>query len=360
MVRSQGLVPAGSFVLAKDRFTPDRAVWATAGNGRNGASSAIRRVVSHRLQSAESGRLRHRDRTGRVALRPPFAARETLAALVGYLSSQTSSMRQPLKTLLTMMVSPLTSGFIWPVAEFLYDVAGTRPVLLHIRIIAGQHLQQLEWHAPSAFGRRLHRPADLGLTFAENVDEGLAVQCQGHRASEIRIVKGRRVPVDRKVAGAVRRPELADRLRQLALDVPEEGDRHIIGEGHIELSGDETQDRCRAVWYDRVFEFLRGRAEIEAFLTRKWRRELDYRLIKEIWTFQDNRIAVRFAYECHDDSGNWFRSYGNENWEFDENGLMRLRIASINDLPIKESERRYHWPLGRRPDDHPSLSDLEF
>ena len=96
------------------------------------------------------------------------------------------------------------------------------------------------------------------------------------------------------------------------------------------------------------------------FLTRKWHRELDYRLIKELWTFRDNRIAVRFAYEWHDDSGSWFRSYGNENWEFDEYGLMRLRIASINDLPIKESERKYHWPLGRRPDDHPSLSDLGF
>ena len=104
--------------------------------------------------------------------------------------------------------------------------------------------------------------------------------------------------------------------------------------------------------------FLEGRAAIEAFLTRKWSRELDYRLIKELWAFRENRIAVRFAYEWHDDSGNWFRSYGNENWEFDEHGLMRLRIASINDLPIKESERKYHWPLGRRPDDHPSLSDL--
>jgi uncharacterized protein len=110
-------------------------------------------------------------------------------------------------------------------------------------------------------------------------------------------------------------------------------------------------------WRNRV-EFLQGRAEIEAFLTRKWNRELDYHLIKEVWAFRENRIAVRFAYEWHDDSGNWFRSYGNENWEFDEHGLMRLRIASINDLPIKESERKYHWPLGRRPDDHPSLSDL--
>jgi nuclear transport factor 2 (NTF2) superfamily protein len=112
-------------------------------------------------------------------------------------------------------------------------------------------------------------------------------------------------------------------------------------------------------WRNRS-EFLQGRAAIEAFLTRKWSRELEYRLIKEVWTFRENRIAVRFAYEWHDDSGNWFRSYGNENWEFDEHGLMRLRIASINDLPIKESERKYLWPLGRRPDGHPSLSDLGY
>ena len=105
-------------------------------------------------------------------------------------------------------------------------------------------------------------------------------------------------------------------------------------------------------------EFLRGREEIVAFLTRKWARELDYRLIKEVWTWRDNRIAVRFAYEWHDDHGEWFRSYGNENWEFDEHGLMRVRIASINDLPIKESERKYHWPPGPRPADHPSLSEL--
>jgi len=110
-------------------------------------------------------------------------------------------------------------------------------------------------------------------------------------------------------------------------------------------------------WRNRA-EFLQGRDEIRAFLTRKWHRELDYRLIKEVWAFRDNRIAVRFAYEWHDDSGHWFRSYGNENWEFDAAGLMRLRIASINDRPIAESERKYHWPLGRRPDDHPSLSEL--
>lgn len=110
-------------------------------------------------------------------------------------------------------------------------------------------------------------------------------------------------------------------------------------------------------WRNRA-EFVQGRTGIVAFLTRKWTRELDYRLIKELWAFRDNRIAVRFAYEWRDDAGSWFRAYGNENWEFDEAGLMRLRIASINDLPIKESERKFHWPLGRRPDDHPSLSDL--
>ena len=112
-----------------------------------------------------------------------------------------------------------------------------------------------------------------------------------------------------------------------------------------------------STWRNRA-EFLDGRAEIEAFLTRKWNRELDYRLIKELWTFGGNRIAVRFAYEYHDDSGNWFRAYGNENWEFDENGLMCRRIASINDLSIAESDRKFQWPLGRRPDDHPGLSDL--
>ena len=112
-----------------------------------------------------------------------------------------------------------------------------------------------------------------------------------------------------------------------------------------------------STWRNRA-EFLNGRAEIEAFLTRKWNRELEYRLIKELWTFGGNRIAVRFAYEYHDDSGNWFRAYGNENWEFDENGLMRRRIASINDYPIAESDRKFRWPLGRRPDDHPGLSDL--
>ncbi|WP_045879980.1 nuclear transport factor 2 family protein [Pseudofrankia sp. DC12] len=110
-------------------------------------------------------------------------------------------------------------------------------------------------------------------------------------------------------------------------------------------------------WRNRA-EFVTGRAEIVEFLARKWTRELDYRLIKELWAFGANRIAVRFAYECHDDSGQWYRSYGNENWEFNADGLMVRRHASINDLPIAESDRLCHWPIGRRPDDHPGLSDL--
>jgi hypothetical protein len=112
-----------------------------------------------------------------------------------------------------------------------------------------------------------------------------------------------------------------------------------------------------SIWRNRV-EFVQGRAEIVGLLRRKWAKELDYRLIKELWAFTDNRIAVRFAYEWHDDSNNWFRSYGNENWEFDDRGLMAHRHASINDLPIREADRLYRWPLGRRPDDHPGLSDL--
>ena len=112
-----------------------------------------------------------------------------------------------------------------------------------------------------------------------------------------------------------------------------------------------------STWRNRA-EFFSGRDAIVAFLQRKWARELDYRLIKELWAFTGNRIAVRFAYEWHDDSGSWFRSYGNENWEFADNGLMRRRIASINDLPIAAAERKYHWPAGRRPDEHPGLSDL--
>jgi uncharacterized protein len=112
-------------------------------------------------------------------------------------------------------------------------------------------------------------------------------------------------------------------------------------------------------WRNRA-EFIDGREAVRGFLRRKWDRELDYRLIKELWAVDGARIAVRFAYEWHDDAGNWFRSYGNENWEFNAAGLMVQRHASINDAPIKETERKYHWPLGRRPDDHPSLSDLGF
>lgn len=112
-----------------------------------------------------------------------------------------------------------------------------------------------------------------------------------------------------------------------------------------------------SLWRNRA-EFLQGRTAIEQFLERKWAKELDYRLIKELWAFHDARIAVRFAYEWRDGSGDWFRSYGNENWEFDANGLMKRRIASINDLSISEKGRKFHWPLGERPDNHPGLSDL--
>ena len=122
----------------------------------------------------------------------------------------------------------------------------------------------------------------------------------------------------------------------------------------VKVAGGYTVD---SRWRNRA-EFVDGRDEIIAFLTRKWARELDYRLIKELWAFGERRIAVRFAYEWHDDSGTWFRSYGNENWEFDDDGLMRRRHASINDLPIAEPDREYRWPAGRRPDDHPGLSDL--
>ena len=110
-------------------------------------------------------------------------------------------------------------------------------------------------------------------------------------------------------------------------------------------------------WRNRA-EFINGRRQVVEFLRRKWARELEYRLIKELWAFHEDRIAVRYAYEWHDDSGRWFRSYGNENWEFDEHGRMRRRFARINDLPIGEADRKFHWPLGRRPDGHPGLSEL--
>ena len=112
-----------------------------------------------------------------------------------------------------------------------------------------------------------------------------------------------------------------------------------------------------SIWRNRT-EFITGRALIIPFLLRKWNKELDYRLIKELWGFRENRMAVRFAYEWHDDSGNWFRSYGNENWEFNQDGLMARRFASINDLPINQNERKFFWPLGRRPDEHQDLSEL--
>lgn len=112
-------------------------------------------------------------------------------------------------------------------------------------------------------------------------------------------------------------------------------------------------------WRNRA-EFMVGRDQIKAFLLRKWSRELEYRLIKELWAFQDNRIAVRFAYEWRDDSGQWYRSYGNENWQFDDDGFMERRIASINDLPIPESDRKFHWPQGPRPEGHPGLTELDL
>jgi uncharacterized protein len=142
-------------------------------------------------------------------------------------------------------------------------------------------------------------------------------------------------------------PETAIAKVRMAEDAWNSRDPHRVSLAYTEDSR----------WRNRA-EFIYGRAEIVAFLTRKWHKELDYRLIKEMWAFGDNRIAVRFAYEWHDDSGNWFRAYGNENWEFDAAGVMQRRFASINDLPIDEADRRYHWPLGRRPDNHPGLSDL--
>jgi nuclear transport factor 2 (NTF2) superfamily protein len=141
--------------------------------------------------------------------------------------------------------------------------------------------------------------------------------------------------------------EAAARKVRLAEDAWNSRDPERVALGYSEHSR----------WRNRA-EFLTGRQEIIAFLRRKWARELDYRLIKEAWAQDGNRIAVRFAYEWHDDSGQWFRSYGNENWEFDAEGLMQRRHASINDLPIGEADRKYHWPLGRRPDDHPGLGAL--
>ena len=153
-----------------------------------------------------------------------------------------------------------------------------------------------------------------------------------------------------------RRPPLPPFTRETAIQKVRLAEDGWNSRDHEKVSLAYTPN-CR--WRNRA-EFISGRQEIVAFLTRKWSKELDYRLIKELWAFDGNRIAVRFAYEWHDDSGNWYRSYGNENWEFEEDGLMRLRLASINDLLIKESDRKYQWPLGRRPDDHPGLSELGF
>ncbi|MFD5059059.1 MULTISPECIES: nuclear transport factor 2 family protein [unclassified Streptomyces] len=150
------------------------------------------------------------------------------------------------------------------------------------------------------------------------------------------------------------RPPVPPFTRETAIEKVRQGEDGWNTRDPEKVSLAYTED---SRWRNRA-EFVTGRDEIVAFLTRKWTRELDYRLIKELWAFDGNRIAVRFAYESHDDSGNWYRSYGNENWEFDENGLMAVRHACINDLPIKETDRKYHWPLGRRPDDHPGLSDL--
>jgi nuclear transport factor 2 (NTF2) superfamily protein len=152
------------------------------------------------------------------------------------------------------------------------------------------------------------------------------------------------------------RPPMPPFTRETAVQKVRMAEDAWNGRDPLKVSVAYTED---SRWRNRA-EFLEGRAAIQAFLARKWARELDYRLIKELWAFADNRIAVRFAYEWRDGSGNWFRSYGNENWEFDPHGYMQRRIASINDLPIAETERRFRWPLGRRPDHHPGLSDLDL
>jgi uncharacterized protein len=160
--------------------------------------------------------------------------------------------------------------------------------------------------------------------------------------------------MDRSAMQAPTRPPLPPFDRDAASKKVRLAEDAWNGRDPVKVAAAYTPD---SVWRNRA-EFLSGREEIVQFLARKWARELDYRLIKELWAFHENRIAVRFAYEWHDDSGQWFRSYGNENWEFEGSGLMARRIASINDLPIREADRKYRWPLGRRPDDHPGLSAL--
>jgi nuclear transport factor 2 (NTF2) superfamily protein len=151
------------------------------------------------------------------------------------------------------------------------------------------------------------------------------------------------------------RPPLPPFTRETAIQKVRAAEDGWNSRDPVRVSLAYTQD---SYWRNRA-EFLRGRPQIVEFLTRKWQKELDYRLIKELWAFADNRIAVRFAYEWHDDSNNWYRSYGNENWEFDEHGLMRLRYASINDVPIRQADRKYHWDRSKpRPTDHPGLTEL--
>ena len=150
------------------------------------------------------------------------------------------------------------------------------------------------------------------------------------------------------------RPPFPPFTRETALQKVRMAEDGWNGRDPVKVSMAYTID---SKWRNRD-QFPQGREQIVEFLTRKWQREQDYRLIKECWAFEANRIAVRFAYEWHDLDGQWFRSYGNENWEFNEQGLMQLRYASINDLAISASERKFHWPLGRRPDDHPGLSEL--
>jgi nuclear transport factor 2 (NTF2) superfamily protein len=184
---------------------------------------------------------------------------------------------------------------------------------------------------------------------ASTKDRERILGCRSHPALPFRETQARRDEVTNTV-----RPPFPPFIRESAIEKVRLAEDGWNSRNPEKVALAYTVD---SQWRNRA-EFVNGRDEIVAFLGRKWTRELDYRLIKELWAFDGARIAVRFAYECHDDSGNWFRSYGNENWEFDDNGLMHHRYACINDLPIKESERLYHWPLGRRPDDHPGLSEL--
>ena len=197
---------------------------------------------------------------------------------------------------------------------------------------------------------------------AQGVDSTLAPPDRFVAVCRAEIEKWSKVMRDRREAGMI---DAKERPVPVTALVPPFTRETAIAKVRMAEDGWNSRDPQRVAlvytegsrWRNRV-EFPVGRQEIIEFLTRKWARELDYRLIKELWSFDGNRIAVRFAYEWHDDSGHWYRSYGNENWEFDAAGLMQRRFASINDLPIRESDRKFHWPLGRRPDDHPGLSEL--